>query len=151
LHYQALDDVVRTVNVLERAMTQSVSEYVILFFSQIAMCFVEEFERAMISASVSEVGIDWGMIIQILPVINGRVFDLGDRLIDFGDGMFFLAIHMAGVSLMCQVGARVAQVRECVQICRMSSRSFSERHGGTKCNAKCDYCAMSCDLHNLLR
>ncbi len=141
----------RTVNVLQRAVTQAVSEYVILFFGKIAVCLVEEFERAMIAASVSEVGVDWGMIIQILPVINGGVLDLSDSLVDFGDGMFFFTVHVAGVSLMCQMCACVAQVSQRVQISRMSSWVFSESHRGTECNAECDYSAMSCDLHSLLR
>jgi hypothetical protein len=148
---QVIDDVVRFVDMLQSAVTQSVSKCVVVFFGEIAMRLVEQFERSVIAARASEVGIDWGMIIQILPVIDRGVLDFSNGLVDLGDGVLFLAIHMRGVSLVFQMRAGMAQVGQGVQVGRMSSRLVGKGQCGTDCQAECNYGAMSCDLHSLLR
>jgi len=143
LHNQVLDNAVRAVDVFQGAMTQSVSKPVVLFFREVTMCLVEQFERSVITACVSKVRIDWRMIVQILPVINRGALNFADGLVDLGDGVFFLAVHMTGVGLMLQMSTRMAQVSQRVQVSRMSSRIVCEGHRGANGNAECDYCAIS--------
>lgn len=121
-----IDDVVRFVDVLQSAVTQSVSKCVVFFFREIAMRFVEQFERSVIAARAPEVGVDWRMIIQILPVIDGGMLDFSNGLVDLGDSVLFLAIHMRGVGLVFQMSAGMAQVGEGVEVRRMSSRTVGE-------------------------
>jgi hypothetical protein len=150
LHDEALDDVVRAVNVLEGAMTQAVREDVVLFLGEVAMGFIEKFQGAMIAAGATEVRVDGRMVIQILAVVNGSALDFGDGLVDLDDGVFFFAVHMAGVSLVCEMGPRVAKVGERVEVSGMMPRFVGKAECGKQCQAECDYGAMSCDLHSLL-
>jgi hypothetical protein len=143
LHNQVLDDAVRAVDVLQGATTQSVSKPVVFFFREVTMRLVEKFERPVIAARVSKMRIDWRMIVQILPVINRGMLDLGNGLVNFSNGMFFFTVHMAGFSLMLEVGARMAQVGEGMQISRMSSRFIGEGHRGAERDEECEYGAMS--------
>lgn len=150
LHNQALDDVVRAIDVLQRAMTQAVRENVVLFLGEVAMRFIEEFEGAMIAASATEVRVNGGMIVQILAVVNGGALDFGDGLVDLDDGVFFFTVHAAGVSLACEMSPRVAKVGESVEVGGMSPWLISKAERGKQCQAECDCGAMSCDLHDLL-
>jgi hypothetical protein len=150
LHYQALDDVVRAVNVLQGAMTQAVRENVVLFLGEVAMRFIEKFEGAMITAGATEVRVDGRMVIQILAVVDGSTLDFGDGLVDLDDGVFFFAVHMARVRLVREMSARVAKVGESMEVGGMMPWFVGKAECGKQCQAECDNGAMSCDLHNLL-
>jgi hypothetical protein len=147
---QVFDDAVRCVNVLEGAMLQSMGKLVVFFFRDVVMRTVKQFERSVIAASVSEVIIDRRMVVQILAIVNRSSLDLIDGFVDLGNGVIFFSIHPMGPCLAFQVSARVAQVGEGVQVCRMSSRFIGEAQRGADGNKKYDYGTMSCNFHSLL-
>jgi hypothetical protein len=61
------------------------------------------------------------MIVQVFAVINRGMLDLCDRPVDLCDGVIFLSIHTAGPCPMLQMSARMAEVREGVEVGRMPS------------------------------
>jgi len=139
------------VDMLQGAMTQSVSKSVVFSFRDVAMRLVEQFERSMISARVSKVRIDRRMIIQILAIIDRGMLDFANGPVDLGDGVFFLSVHPVVRRHALQMRARVAQIGQRMQVCRMSSGIVGECQRGTECNEECDYSAMAYDFHGLLK
>ena len=143
LHNQVLDDVVRLIDMSQRPAPQSMSIAVIFFFLDVAVRTVKQFERSPISACVSKMRIYWRMVVQVLPIVNRSPFDFSDGFVDLRDGMFLLPIHPLGGRHALQVSASMAQVREGVQIRRMSSRIVCKGQRGTERNDECDYGTMS--------
>ena len=123
---QVLDDVVRFVDVAESAIAQTAHGWIVFFAGDIIVRLVEQFQSTVIAAAVSHVCIDRRMVIQILAIVNGSVLDFSDGFVDLGDGVVFFPIHAAGRSQAFQMSARMAQVGERVQVCRMPARFIGE-------------------------
>jgi hypothetical protein len=73
------------------------------------------------AAAPVEASVNRGMIVQILAVIDGGLFDFVDGFIDFVNGFLFLFTQFAAIGAL-QMGARVAEIRQSVQIRGMLSR-----------------------------
>jgi hypothetical protein len=131
---QAIDDVVRFVDVAEGAIAQTAHRWIIFFAGDIVVRLVEQFQGAVIAASAIYVRIDRRVIIQILAIVNRSVLDLCDGFVDFFDGVIFFPIHAAGPCSTLQVSAGVAQVGEGVQVGRMPSRFIGEGQSGAGSN-----------------
>jgi hypothetical protein len=65
--------------------------------------------------------------------------------------MLLFFVHVMSGSQILQVGPRMTQIGECVQVCRMPSRFVGETQRGAENNNKREYGAMSCSLHSLLK
>jgi len=150
LHDQVIDNAVRFVDMAEGAIAQTAYGRIIFFAGDIIVRLVEQFQGAVIAASVSHVRIDRRMVIQILAIINRSALDLSDGSIDLGDGVILLSIHPAGPCPALQMSASVAQVGERVQVCRMPPRFIGEGQRGAGSNKEQEYGAMSCSFHGLL-
>ena len=105
---QVFDNAVRFVDVFQGAMTQAMGKTVIFLLFDIVMGRVEQLQSPMIAASVSHVGVDRGMVIQILAVIDRSTLDLADGFVDLFDGVIFFSIHPPGPCPTLQMSARVA-------------------------------------------
>jgi len=145
-----IDDAVRFVDVAEGAIAQTTHRRIIFFAGDIIVRLVEQFQGAVIAASVSHMRIDRRMVIQILAIVNRSALDLSDGFVDLGDGVIFFSIHPAGPCLAFQMSARVAQVGERVQVCRMPPRFIGEGQRGAGGNKEQEYGAKSCSFHGLL-
>jgi len=143
LDNQVLDNVVRLVDMSQRAAAQSMSIPVIFFFLEVTMGAVKKFERSPISAGVSKMRIHRRVVVQVLPIVDRSTLDLSNGLVDLRDGMFLLPIHPLGGRHALQMGASMAQVGERVQICRMSPRIVCNGQRGAKRNEECNYGTMS--------
>jgi hypothetical protein len=143
LDNQVLDNVVRLIDMSQRAAAQSMSIPVIFFFLDVAMRTVKKFERSPISACVSKMRIHRWVVVQVLPVVDRSTLDFSNGLVDLRDGMFLLPIHPLGGRHAFQVGASMAQVGERVQIGRMSSRFVCKGQRGAERNQECEYGTMS--------
>jgi hypothetical protein len=131
---QAIDDVVRFVDVAEGAIAQTTYRGIIFFAGDIVVRLVEQLQGAVIAASAVYVRIDRRMVIQILAIVNRSVLDLSDGFVDLFDGVIFFSIHAAGPCSTLQMSARVAQVGEGVQVGRMPSRFVGEGQSGAGSN-----------------
>jgi hypothetical protein len=143
-------DTVRFVDVLQGAMAQSVGELVILFFGDVVMGAVEEFERFVVTSATAHVGVDRHMVGDVFTVIYGSVFDFADGSINFADSMFLFAIEMVGGSEAIEMSASVAQIGERMQVSRMPSWLVGEGEGGAHSNKNRDYSAMANSFHGFL-
>jgi hypothetical protein len=151
LHDQVIDDAVGFVDVVESAIPQTAHRGIILFAGDIVVRLIEQLQRAVKAAGTVHSSINRRMISQILAIINRSAFDLSDGFIDLVDGMILFFIHVMGESGILQVGARVPQVGERMQVCRMPSWFVGEGECGAESNNKCEYGAMSYSLHSLLK
>jgi hypothetical protein len=143
LDNQVLNDVVRLVDMSQRATAQSVRIAVIFFFIDVAMRPVKQFERSAIAARVSKMRINRRMIIQVLAIVNRSMLDFSDGLVDLRNGMFFFTVHPVRGCEALEMSASMAQIGEGVQVSRMPSRIVCEGHRGAERNERCDYGAMS--------
>src|SRR5580693_3073418 len=126
LNDQVIDDAVGFVDMVDGAIAQPADGWIIFFAGNIVMRFVEQLLCPVKAASAVHVRVDRRMVFQVLAVINRGVLDFPNGLIDLVDGVLFFAVHMAGVSRVSQVGARVPQVGERMQVGRMPSRFVSK-------------------------
>lgn len=60
---QVFDNAVRFVDMFQGAMPQSMGKLVTFFFRDVVMRLVKQFKRSVVSALVSEMRIDWRMVI----------------------------------------------------------------------------------------
>ena len=147
---QVLDDAVRFVDVLQGAMTQSMSITVIFFFFDVVSRRIEQFQGSMIAASAGHVVVDRRMVVQVFAVINRSLLDLCDSPVDLCDGVIFFPIHPASPRPSLQMGARMAKVGKGVQVGGMPSWFVGKSQRSADSNKKHDYCTMSNNLHSLL-
>jgi len=147
---QVVDDAVGLVDVMDGAIAQTADGRVIFFAGNIVVRLVEQFQRAVKAASALHVGVDRRMVFKVLAVINRGVLDFPDGFVDLFDGVLFFAVHMLGRRQLAEVGARVPQVGERVQVSRMSSRFVGESQSGADGDKKHEYGAMSYSFHRLL-
>jgi len=73
------------------------------------MRLIEQFQGAMQAAGPRETGVHRRMIVQILAVVDARLLDFGDGVVDFMDGLLFLVAQLAAIGTL-QMGAGVAQI-----------------------------------------
>jgi len=97
------------VNVQNRTLLEALCEAVVLFLANVAMRLIEQFQGAMQAAGPRETGVHRRMIVQILAVVDARLLDFGDGVVDFMDGLLFLVAQLAAIGTL-QMGAGVAQI-----------------------------------------
>jgi len=129
LRDQAFDDVMGFVDMAEGAIAQTAHRRIVFFAGNIIVRLVEQFQGAAIAASVPNARIDRRMVIQILAIVNRSALDLSDGFVDLFDGVILFSIHPAGPCPAFQMSARMAQVGERVQVCRMPPRFIGEGEG----------------------
>ncbi len=126
----------RFINVMEGAIAQAAYGWIILFPCDVVVCLVQQFQSAMKAAAAIHLRIDWRMVVQILPVVDGSPLNLVDRPIDLFDGVLFFFIHVISGGQVLQMSARMPQVGKRVQVCRMPSRLVSEGERGADSHKK---------------
>jgi len=123
---QVIDDAVRFVDVVKSAIAQTTYCRIIFFVCDIVVRFVEQLQRAVIAAGPVHVRIDRRMIVQVLAIVNSSILDLSNGFVDLVNGMLLFFVHVMSRSQVLQVSARMTQIGECVQVCRMPSRFVGE-------------------------
>jgi hypothetical protein len=151
LHDQVIDNAVGFVDMVESAIAQTAHGGIILFAGDIVMRLVEQLQRAVKAAGAVHSSINRRMISQILAIINRSALDLSDSFVDLVDGMILFFVHVMGERRILEMSARVPQVGERMQVCRMPSWFVGEGECGAKSNNKREYGAMSYSLHSLLK
>ena len=114
------DVLMSLVNVFEGALLQSLREGVVFFLGNIAVCLVDQFQRAVKPAGPIHAGVNRRMIVQVLAVVDAGLFDFVDRFIDFMDGFLLLFLQLPAVRAL-QVRSGVTQVGQGVKVSRMLS------------------------------
>ena len=100
---------VRLVDVHEGALLKALGRGVVFFLGDVAVGFVDEFEGTVETAAPIEAGVNCGMIVEILAVVDGGLFDFVDGLIDFVNGFLFLLAQFAAIGVL-QMGACMAEI-----------------------------------------
>jgi hypothetical protein len=126
LHDQVIDDAVRFVDVAEGAIAQTAYGRIIFFAGDIVMRLIEQFHSAVITGGAIHMRIDRRMIVQILAIVNRGALNLSDGFVDLLNGTLFFLVHVMGGSQVLQMSARVPEIGERVQVCRMPSRLVGE-------------------------
>jgi hypothetical protein len=150
LHDQMIDDAMRFVDVLQSAIPQTAHGRVIFFPCDVIVSFIQQLQRAVVAAGAVHSGIDRRMIAQVFAVVDGSALDFVDGSVNFCNGVLFFFVHVMSGSQVLQVSARVAQIRERVQVCRMPSRFVGKAQGGADSDNKHKQGAMACDFHGFL-
>jgi hypothetical protein len=103
------------VEMLDRPLLQALRKTVVLFPRDIAMRLRDEFNGPMNPSRPIEAGINHGVVIQILAVVDGSLLDGADGFVDFMDRVFFLPLEFAVVRAfeMCSGSPQIGQ---CTQI-----------------------------------
>jgi acetylglutamate synthase len=122
LRNQMVDNPMRFINVLERSPPQSMRKPIIFPFRDVMMRPVKQFQRFVIPPSPIHMLINRRMVIQILAIIDRRMLDLCNGLVDFADRTLLFPVHPVTWSHALQMSACVAQIGEGVQICGSSAK-----------------------------
>ncbi len=121
------DVFVRLVDVFESALLEALGEGVVFFLGDIVVSLVDEFEGPVEAAAPVEAGVNWRMIVEILAVVDGSLFDFVDGFIDFVNGFLFLFTQFAAIGTL-EMGASVTEIRQGVKIRGMLSRRLLRRN-----------------------
>ena len=92
------------------------------------MGFVEQFDGSVQAAGPIEMRVDGHVIVDILAIIDRGALDFKDGGIDFLDSLAFLFSALATIGTF-EVGARIAQIGQSMQICGVLA-TRSSRSGG---------------------
>jgi hypothetical protein len=111
---------------------------------QIVMHMVEQLFSRVETARTVDMRIDWRMVVQVFAIINRGMLDLGNRIIDFGDGCLFVDVGPGIGTEFVQVGAGKSQVAQCVQVGRMGSGNLRMSTTATECGGE-DKKKRNCD------
>jgi hypothetical protein len=112
---------------------------IIFPFRDVMMRPVKQFQRFVIPPSPIHMLINRRMVIQILAIIDRRMLDLCNGLVDFADRTLLFPVHPVTWSHALQMSACVAQIGEGVQICRMGSRLIGKSQSGANRNNEHNY------------
>jgi hypothetical protein len=116
-----LDVLVGLVDVLEGVLLEALRRGIVFFLSYVVVGLVDEFQRPVEAAAPVEASVNRGMIVQILAVIDGGLFDFVDGFIDFVNSFLLLFTQFAAIGAL-KMGACVAEIRQSVKIRGMLSR-----------------------------
>jgi hypothetical protein len=81
-----LGSVQRFVDVHDGAITQATSERIVLFAGHVAVNLAQQLDGLVEAARTVVAYLHRRMVMDVLAVVDGRLLDLTDRLVDFGDG-----------------------------------------------------------------
>lgn len=77
------------VDVAEGPLLEALGDGVVLFLLDVLVSLVEQLLGAMQTAGIIEAYVNRGVIVQVLAIINGSLFDFTDGGIDFTNSFFF--------------------------------------------------------------
>lgn len=143
LHHEVIDDVTGFVDVMDGPIPKASNGRIVFLTCDVFVGSIQQLHGAVEAAGAIHPGIDRGMIVQVLAIPNRGPFDFVDGPVDLFDGMLFFFVHVIVGGKILQMGARMTQVGERVQISRMSARFFGHGKSGAGGNKKHDYGAMS--------
>jgi hypothetical protein len=122
LHNQVIDDAMCFIDVQECAIAQTAHGRIVLFTGDIVVRFIQQFQGTVKAPGAIHSCIDWRMIIQVLAVVDRSSLDFIDGFVNFIHRMLFFFVHVMSGSKVLQMSARVPQISESMQVCRMPSR-----------------------------
>jgi len=91
----------RVFDVIGRAMPQFPHFRIVFFVVDIGVGFLQSLDRAQQAAAVF-MHVDHGMVVQILAVVDGGVFNFTDRCLDLLDGNVLVGINPWVTGLVTQ-------------------------------------------------
>jgi len=131
-----IDDAMRFVDVMKGTIPKPPHGRVIFFPGDVIVSFIEQFHRAVKAAGTVHSCVDWGMIVQILAVIDRSPLNFVDGFIDLVNGVLFFFVHVMGSSQVLQMSAGMPQIGKRVQIRRMHSWFVGKSNSSAQSNKK---------------
>jgi hypothetical protein len=98
------------VNVTDSAVTQAAGHWVILFAGHVVVDLVKELERLVQASRTIVRALHRRVVVDVLAVVDRRLLDLADRLVDLRDRDVLLATHRGIARAVLDEPARGAQV-----------------------------------------
>jgi len=127
-----IDDAMRFVDVMKGAVPKPTYGWIIFFAGDVIVSFIQQFHRAVKAAGAIHASIDRRMIVQILAVVNRSPLDFLDGFVNLINRVLFFLVHVMGGSQVFQMRARVPQIGQGVQVCRMPSRFVGKAGSGAE-------------------
>jgi len=138
LPHQFIDNVMCFVDMMDGAIAQTSYGRVVFFASDIVVCLIQQFLRAVKAAGAIQSSIDRRMIVQVLAIVNRGPFNFVDRLVNLADRVLFFFIHVMGRGQVFEMSAGVPQIGQCMEIGWMPSRFVGKAQGGAESNHQCE-------------
>ena len=132
------------IDVFDGAGLKTFGEAIVFFAAHVAVGFVEELNRAVQAAGPIETRIDGDVIVDVFAVVDRSLFDFKDGSVDFFDSFAFLFSALATIGTF-EVGARIAQIGQSMQICGVLATRSSRSGGYCGVDRREQYRSQRCD------
>jgi hypothetical protein len=114
-----VDVVMGAVDVVQDAGLEAAGFGIVFFMGYVLMGLADQVAGLVQMTAPGEMRVDRFVFVDVLTVVDGSLFDFVDGLVDFFDGLMLFDVNRAAVGTMLEMGARVPQVGESVEICGM--------------------------------
>ena len=116
-----VDVVMRTIDVLENASLEAAGFGIVFFLRYVVMGLVQEVAGLVQVSAPGQVRVDRFMLVDVFAVVDRGFLDFIDGLVDFFDGLTLFDVNRAAVRTMLEMGPRVPQIGESVDVRRMTT------------------------------
>jgi hypothetical protein len=116
-----VDVVMRTIDVLENASLEAAGFGIVFFLRYIVMGLVQEVAGLVQVSAPGQVRVDRFMLVDVFAIVDRGFLDFIDGVVDFFDGLTLFDVNRAAVGTMLEMGPRVPQIGESVDVRRMTT------------------------------
>jgi hypothetical protein len=116
-----VDVVMRTIDVLENASLEAAGFGIVFFLRYIVMGLVQEVAGLVQVSAPGQVRVDRFVLVDVFAIVDRGFLDFIDGVIDFFDGLTLFDVNRAAVGTMLEMGPRVPQIGESVDVRRMTT------------------------------
>jgi hypothetical protein len=144
------DEAVGLAYVFEGAIAEAADGGIIFLAGDVLVDLIDQLQGLLVAIAMAEFHVDVGMILEILAIIDGSLFDLGDSFVDLVDGVLLQVVDVVGRRELIEQSASIAQIAERMQVVRMFARGVGPSESAADGDYKHQNRAMSYSLHGLL-
>jgi hypothetical protein len=119
----------RNVDMLQRAMLQAASGWIVFFAVDVRMDLAKQLDRAVQTSPVLVRNVNGGMVAEVFSIVDGRALDLANGRVDVLDGDILMAADGGASRTMLQKPPRRSQIGKGVEIGRMLAGEVRPTHG----------------------
>jgi hypothetical protein len=116
-----VDVVMRTIDVLENASLEAAGFGIVFFLRYVVMGLVQEVAGLVQVSAPGQVRVDRFMLVDVFAIVDRGFLDFIDGVVDFFDGLTLFDVNRAAVGTMLEMGPRVPQIGESVDVRRMTT------------------------------
>jgi hypothetical protein len=140
---------VRTIHVGDHAALQTLGCGVIFVFCDVVMSLVQKFAGLVQATGPAQVTVNRKVIIRVLSVVNRRLLDFIDGVVDVCNRRALFRTQSPAVRTL-QVGPRIPQVRKGVQVSGMLALCVDvlRREREQECNRRSNHSNFSKSFHS---